>query len=66
MAAKLEWTNGGELMLGAFVLARLSPRRYSVMTGHESERYDDPEDMVQDCESEVRRLLREAGVEVEP
>ena len=65
MAAKLEWVDE-KLMFGAFVLARLEARRYVLATGHESERYDEPEDMAQDCEAEVRCLLREAGVEVMP
>lgn len=82
MAAKLEWKEqhafGARLMLGGWMLAetyRLGGKRG---TAHvfkfsltdtavtESQPYESLADCMADCESEVRRLLKEAGVEVMP
>lgn len=68
MTTKLEWKIGS-LWLGRIEVARTewtsrSANRYRV-AGHEwSIRYEDATDCQNDCESEVRRLLEEAGVEV--
>ena len=70
MAAKLEW-NDGELLLGGkygWVLGavRRHGRKYSAVMNRNDvetrEEYEEYEDAAQDLESEVRRLLREAGV----
>jgi hypothetical protein len=76
MAARLEW-HGERLMHGAYwcaeVRARCGGQEYDYVTyvreqdverGAVSEPYQDKADAMQDAESEVRRLLREAGVEV--
>lgn len=74
MAARLKvTTNGvwlGELRLASFRSADawgLEITNYVLGDGtrQKSKRYDSPDDCVQDCEREVRRLLKEAGVEVE-
>lgn len=73
MAAKLEW-DGDELMLGGKdgwtlgavrqqgALFRAVLNRSDVATREE---YEDRGDAAQDLDSEVRRLLKDAGVEVE-
>lgn len=72
MAAKLEWS-GDVLKLGRWDLARVGTIVgvgvcYAIP---DTERgvhgpYEDEADAQQDCEAEVRSLLREAGVEVGP
>jgi hypothetical protein len=82
MAARLEWKNktafGGDLMLGGWPMASVwSERgRGGVFKGARWEipnldctsggPYESAADAFTDCESEVRRLLKEAGCEVEP
>lgn len=71
MAAKLEWRKGS-LWLGAIEVAETvgwgtdEGVRFKPSGGAWSDPYQDPADLQQDCESEVRRLLREAGIEVMP
>ena len=73
MAAKLEWI-GDRLLVGPFVLGCTERRRtgvYAVLNTARGEEdlgmpREDGADAVQDLETEVRRLLKEAGVEVEP
>lgn len=72
MAAKLEW-RGDVLMMGPWELARVGevPGVGMCYAIPDAERgvhgpYEDAADAQQDCESEVRRLLRESGVEVAP
>lgn len=72
MAARLEW-NGNAVQMGPFVLGfteSMSGRhRFVVRNGRQdkpSDAYESLVDCMQDCESEVRRLLKEAGCEVEP
>ncbi len=66
MAAKLEWKIGS-LWLGRIEVARTEWRggyahRYQI-GGHDwSQSYQDEADCRQDLESEVRRLLKDAGV----
>lgn len=71
MAAKLEW-DGDELKLGRWTLARVGkvlslgwmygiPDAESGLHGP----YEEPADAQQDAESEVRRLLKDAGIVVE-
>lgn len=78
MAANLEWKNrnefGGRLYLGGWMLGeafRVSGRitigrvfRYALVDDActESNSYQSAEDCMQDLETEVRRLLKEAGV----
>jgi hypothetical protein len=73
MAAKLEW-RGDALWLGDFVLGET--KRVTGVTGvtrtwrywagrNQSELYESISECQQDCESEVRRLLKTAGVEIE-
>lgn len=75
MAARLEWDKH-DLNLGAFNLAYVSRDRISgtwkmmlLPVGGslpcEKERYQNEADCMQDCEAEVRRLLRESGVVVD-
>jgi hypothetical protein len=74
MAAKLKVNTKG-VWLGALRLAsfRASDARGLEITNYvlgdgsnqKSARYDSSDDCVQDCESEVRRLLNAAGVEVQ-
>jgi hypothetical protein len=73
MAAKLEVNRRGvwlgKLRLAAFVEdAHGCATKYVVADGkHDpSKHYEEPEDCRWDAESEVRRLLREAGIEVVP
>lgn len=71
MAAKLEWV-GYNLYLGEWRLAEvrtLGPKRFRFRApcdalGDGKREYESAQDAFQDCESEVRRLLKEAGVEV--
>lgn len=68
MAERLEW-NGVTLRLGPFVLAEVGRddqrrARYRIGRKVASDPYESMVDCMQDCESEVRRLLKEAGVEV--
>lgn len=66
MAAKLTWKIG-YLWLGRIELAKTEWRsghahRYQI-GGHDwSKSYENDADMRQDCETEVRSLLKEAGV----
>jgi hypothetical protein len=71
MAAKLEW-NKYDLMMGpfelAYVLRQGSQWKMLILAvpgtmDVEKARYETDVDAMQDCESEVRRLLKEAGVE---
>lgn len=72
MAAKLEWKDRG-LRLGiwelAYVMSGAKDTKhfmYVIDSGHVvSEDYEKESDCRQDCESEVRRLLKEAGVTLE-
>jgi len=72
MAAKLTWEDRG-LKLGIWELAYVmsgsrDEKRYMYVidSGHVvSEEYESEADCRQDCETEVRRLLREAGVTLE-
>jgi hypothetical protein len=72
MAAKLEVNQRG-VWLGKLRLASFLKSssgiviNYMVADGshQKSRRYEEPEDCRWDAESEVRRLLRDAGVEVE-
>jgi hypothetical protein len=70
MAAKLTWM-GDALWLGDFVVGEIK-RVTGVRATHrywagrrQSELYESPQDCMLDCESEVRSLLKAAGVEVE-
>lgn len=71
MAAKLEWT-GHNLYLGEFRVAEvrtLGPRRFRFRApcdtmGKGRKEYESIADAFQDCESEVRRLLKKAGVDL--
>lgn len=73
MAAKLVWRDES-LMLGPWCLARVWYATKDVVAqidatgdfGVDNERWESKEDAMQDVEREVRRLLREAGAEVEP
>lgn len=77
MAARLEWRQQGKtkrLLMGPWDLA-LVPKTVDgnfgvVVTAYgkwpvEGHPYEMEADAMQDAESEVRRLLREAGVEIE-
>lgn len=70
MAAKLEWAKGA-LTLGGLIVAGTTLERrgweYRIpsVDGLEGGPYESLSDARQDCESEVRRLLKEAGVDVE-
>jgi len=70
MAAKLRWSKGS-LWLGALKVADTvgwgddEGVRFRPAGGEWSDPYQAPSDLQQDCESEVRRLLKEAGVEVQ-
>lgn len=73
MAARLEWV-GAFLKIGPFALAEVAPddnqqHRFRLnikgAKGIASDPYESILDCMQDCEAEVRRLLREAGVVVE-
>lgn len=68
MAAKLEW-KGDELRLGPWTLARICQVlnlgwHYAIPDAENGLHgpYEEPGDARQDAESEVRRLLRDAGV----
>lgn len=69
MAVKLEWDNIS-LMLGPIRVAQVAVTgkqwRFQIPMGEramfESVGYQRGNDCMQDCESEVRRLLKEAGV----
>lgn len=68
MAARLEWKHG-DLMLGQIRLAETqwtshSKHQWRVAGFDWHETYEVADDAQQDCESEVRRLLKAAGVEV--
>jgi len=71
MAAKLTWSTG-YLWLGQLPLAHMRHTGRKgwqwTLTGHgwrsAPSRYETKEDAQQDCESEVRRLLKDAGVDV--
>lgn len=69
MTAKLEWAKGS-LWLGVLLVAETTGWgtddgvRFRPSGGAWSDPYQDPADLQQDCEFEVRRLLKEAGVEV--
>jgi len=76
MAAKLAW-DGDDLMMGTALLAYVVPVTRShksrivlvAFRGEqdcESPAYECAADARLDCESEVRRLLKDAGVDVEP
>lgn len=71
MAAKLEW-NGGWLMLGGWRLGEVESggsawtpivTRWPAKTDEHLTPREDEADARQDLESEVRRLLKEAGVD---
>lgn len=69
MAAKLRW-EGDALWLGEFVVGELK-RVTGVRSIHrywagrrQSATYENPQDCMQDCETEVRRLLKKAGVDL--
>lgn len=73
MAAKLEW-DGDELMLGGKdgwtlgAVRREGPLFRAVVNRSDvrtRDRYEDRGDAAQDLDSEVRRLLKDAGVEAE-
>jgi hypothetical protein len=67
MAAKLRW-DGRLLMLGEVMVGEAHPLngwRYRVAPRQWSKTYEDEADCRQDLESEVRRLLKDAGVDVE-
>jgi len=71
MAAKLTWL-GDSLMLGVFravEVRRFGPKWHGYRAPATAINFvsvETDEDAKQDAESEVRRLLKEAGVEVEP
>jgi hypothetical protein len=71
MAAKLEGRKGS-LWFGALKVTDTvgwgtdEGVRYKPSGGEWSAPYQEPADLQQDCESEVRRLLREVGVEFVP
>ena len=67
MAAQLEW-EGRMLMLGPIMVGEVHPTRawrYRIAPRQWSQPYQDEADCRQDLESEVRRLLKEAGVTCE-
>lgn len=76
MAARLEWTNGNDLVLGKkWVLATILKERGQwrmLLIAHkgalpcEKDLYERLGDCKTDCMREVRRLLKEAGCEVMP
>jgi hypothetical protein len=77
MALKVEWKNrtafSGTIVFAGFALADVHRDaaglvHYQIHDSdvHSGGPYEDPEDAFQDCESEVRRLLKEAGCEVAP
>ena len=70
----LRW-KGNDLLLGAFVLGHVmtvgGTSEFFVddaieEVAKEGDPYESEEDCRRDCETEVRRLLKEAGVEVDP
>lgn len=68
MAVSLEWRDD-ELVLGKWTLARIGLVRglgwmYGIPDAENGLHgpYEEPADAQQDCEAEVRRLLRESGV----
>jgi hypothetical protein len=74
MAAKLKWRNNVLTVGGAALYVGISDAEdghweafgdmsYGTLL---EQRWENDADARQDCEAEVRRLLREAGVEVEP
>lgn len=75
MAARLEW-HGPELKMGPFVVGLVVTNKkekthYGVVQAYgkwsvEQTPYQSLLDCMQDLESEVRRLLKEAGCEVGP
>lgn len=79
MVARLEWRNrnafGGYLSLGGWTLGAVWREasgggrafRYELqdIDEHSGGPYEAADDAFQDCEAEVRRLLKEAGVELE-
>lgn len=72
MAAKLEWS-GDALMLGSLRVAQIVLThkwwRFKIPVNDRSNFFSVGHDKADDCraaaESEVRRLLKEAGVEIE-
>lgn len=70
MAAKLEWRHGA-LLLGTLIVGRVALNHggwnYAIPSsgGENGGPYESMTDAQQDAEAEVRRLLKDAGIEVE-
>jgi hypothetical protein len=69
MAAKIEWQHGA-LLLGTLIVGRVTLNHggwnYAISSagGESGGPYESMTDAKQDAESEVRRLLKAAGVDV--